>query len=176
MYRTRFAIALSLLVAGVIALSSAAWGEDAAQAKWNPSEAGLKAKNRPGQNWEGPHVPELMTLDDLEKVWKKSEEEPVLIFKHSTTCGVAAEAAYRMNEWLKTAPESAPDMVFLKVRERRPVSNAVEAKTKVKHESPQILLIEDRESLWDTSHHDITAENLNAALEKYLGTEKDEEQ
>lgn len=92
----------------------------------------------------------------------------MLLFKHSTTCGVAARAAYRMNEWLKKVPDTAPKVVFLKVRERRPLSNAVEAQTKVKHESPQILLIKDREALWSTSHGDITAENIEAALEKHL--------
>lgn len=61
-----------ILTAGLLSLSAAVLAADDAP-KWNPSKAELEAKNSPGQNWEGPHVRELMTMEDLDEVWKLSD-------------------------------------------------------------------------------------------------------
>jgi bacillithiol system protein YtxJ len=124
----------------------------------------LVAKNQPGQNWEGPHVPELMTVKSWTQVLEKSKSQPIFVFKHSTTCGISARAAFRVNEWLKDAPKSTPEFHFVIVRARRPVSNAIEKDLQVKHESPQLLLIRDGKSIWDSDHNAITAESIEKAL------------
>ena len=131
-----------------------------------PPDKELIAHNSPGQNWEGPHVRELKSFKAMKKALKKSKREPILIFKHSTICPINARAAYRFNQWIEDQGDDKPKIYFVKVIESRPVSLELAKNLSVKHESPQILLIKDGESRWDTSHEDITAENIDKALEE----------
>ncbi|MFP6581734.1 MAG: bacillithiol system redox-active protein YtxJ [Candidatus Hydrogenedentota bacterium] len=122
-------------------------------------------RNVEGENWEGPHVPEIMTEGDWKKVIAKSKEAPVFVFKHSTECPVSAGAAYRTNTFIsKEATKDTPNFYFVKVIERKPVSKTIEASTKVKHESPQLLLLKDGKVLWNTSHEKITADSIKKAV------------
>ena len=57
------------------------------------------ARNTPTENWEGPHVREIMNDKDWDKVLAESKKAPVFVFKHSTECPVTAGAAYRTNAW-----------------------------------------------------------------------------
>lgn len=50
------------------------------------------------------------------------------------------------------------------VQNNREVSDAVAAKTGVRHESPQVLLIRDGLCHWNASHRAITAELLKEAV------------
>ncbi len=108
---------------------------------------------------------ELHEVEELEKVWSDSEGKPVLLFKQSTTCPISAEAFDQFQSFLK---ESDADIIpyFVKVRETREVSNQIMEDLGVRHQSPQILLVKDRKSVWDASHMSITSFNIKEALEK----------
>lgn len=56
--------------------------------------------------------------------------------------------------------------MWLRVREDRAVSDAVEERLGVKHESPQIILFYEETPLWHTSHGQITRENIQEAVHK----------
>ncbi|MND04785.1 hypothetical protein D3C83_252140 [compost metagenome] len=55
---------------------------------------------------------------------------------------------------------------MVKVVEAKPVSNAVAEKLGIQHESPQIILLQGGKPVWNASHHNIRAENIEAALGK----------
>lgn len=159
---------LAIVLGALIALPGYAAKEDAEFTfSKGPSEAQLKAKNEPGENWEGPHVPELKSFDDWEKTVEASNGAPILIFKHSTSCPVNAKAAYRVNQWLDEKGDEAPKMVFVKVIESKPVSKKIESDLRIKHESPQVLLLKDGEGRWSTSHDAITADAIEKALDEH---------
>jgi bacillithiol system protein YtxJ len=110
---------------------------------------------------------ELTTLDQLEAFLSGTDGRPSFIFKHSTTCPISASAHRRVQSYLKQAEESgglAPDFRLVRVHESRPVSNAIAERLGVAHKSPQLLLVRDGRCVWDTSHYDITAENIEKAL------------
>lgn len=132
-------------------------------------------RNSASEHFEGPHVPEIKSEADWKKVLKASEEAPVFVFKHSTQCEISAGAAYRTNEFLsKEASKTTPKFYYVKVIETKPVSQKIEAETKVKHESPQLMLIEDGKAVWNTSHEKITVDSIKSAVKKHV-SEKDEE-
>ncbi|PAV29631.1 general stress protein [Virgibacillus profundi] len=106
---------------------------------------------------------ELHANDELEQVWESSTEKPVLLFKHSTTCPISAKAYGQFQTFLESA-DQALDSYLVKVIEDRAVSNQIAEMTDVKHESPQIFLIKDKEILWHTSHSKITVENIGEAV------------
>jgi bacillithiol system protein YtxJ len=85
-----------------------------------------------------------------------------LLFKHSTTCPISATAYEEFQAYLKE--HDLPSAVIL-VREDRPVSNAVEERFGIKHESPQIFLLEDGQVKWHTSHWKITRDSISQAMQ-----------
>jgi bacillithiol system protein YtxJ len=107
---------------------------------------------------------DLHTNEEWEKVWEGSTGKPVLLFKHSTTCPISARAFGQYEAFLETADHDF-DSYLVKVIEDRPVSNQIAEETNVKHESPQIFLIRDKEVLWHTSHSKITVESIGEAVQ-----------
>src|SRR5690625_8031815 len=114
---------------------------------------------------------ELLTSDDLEKVWEESTQHPAFIFKLSTTCPVSADAFDQYHTFIE-GKENEIAAFFVKVRETRDVSNQIEEETGIQHQSPQILFVKDREVLWNQSHAEITIENLeDRSEERRVGKE-----
>lgn len=98
-----------------------------------------------------------------ERELERAFGEPwALVFKHSTRCPVSTAAHREVAEFRRRYPE-APVYVVLVV-EQRPISNAVAARTGVRHESPQAIVLSAGKVLWADSHEGVTAEALEALL------------
>ena len=108
---------------------------------------------------------DLHTNEEWEQVWEDSTDKPVLVFKHSTTCPISANAFSQYEAFLEKADQDL-DGYLVKVIEDRPVSNHIAEETNVKHESPQIFLIRDKEVRWHTSHSKITVESIGEAVQR----------
>ncbi|WP_077324176.1 bacillithiol system redox-active protein YtxJ [Virgibacillus siamensis] len=108
---------------------------------------------------------ELQATDELEQIWQESMENPVLLFKHSTTCPISAGAFKEYQSFLESASGDLYGYM-VKVIESRNVSNKIADETNIKHESPQIFLIKNKKVLWNTSHSKITAGSIREALEQ----------
>lgn len=113
---------------------------------------------------------ELLRNDDLERCLALSEEHPVFIYKHSTACPISWGAADRVASFLSTAPPETPEFFQVLVIESRPISNAIATLLNVQHQSPQLILVKDREAVWTASHHNITAQNIEAAIEQHAAS------
>src|SRR5690625_3104055 len=106
---------------------------------------------------------ELHAIEEWEQAWESSIEKPVLLFTHSTTCPISARAFEQYQKYLASADQNL-DGYLVKVIEDRQVANQSAEETHVKHESPQLFLIRDKEVLWHTSHSKITVENIDEAI------------
>ncbi|RYD57409.1 MAG: bacillithiol system redox-active protein YtxJ [Sphingobacteriales bacterium] len=85
----------------------------------------------------------------LEHIRLESNDQPVVIFKHSTRCSISAMAKMRLER------EEAPGAVkfyYLDLIRYRNISNRVAEIYGVHHESPQVLLIKNGECTYDESH------------------------
>ena len=84
-------------------------------------------------NWKA-----LKNEAELDEIKLRSEKRPQVIFKHSTRCGTSslAKGAYRS------------------------ISNKVASEFLIEHESPQILVIKNRECVYDESHNGITMSEI----------------
>ncbi|MBN1477502.1 bacillithiol system redox-active protein YtxJ [Candidatus Sumerlaeota bacterium] len=107
---------------------------------------------------------ELNTEEDLETCLARSEREPVFLYKHSTACSTSASAHRRLRAYLSAAPPSTPPFHLVKVIESRLVSNRIAEVLGVRHQSPQLILVQGRRAIWETSHGQITAESIAQAL------------
>ena|ERR1700686_68711 len=101
---------------------------------------------------------ELADTDSLDHFLTQSNGSPVIIFKHSNSCGISARAHAQMSML-----ERPVGLVI--VQQARAVSDEIEVRTGVAHETPQVFIIRDREVLWTASHGQIKAEAVEAALD-----------
>ena len=85
-----------------------------------------------------------------------------LLFKHSLICPTSAQAFNEYRHFLQGG-DGVPT-AWLDVRGQRPLSQLVESRTGVRHESPQALLLRGGEVVWHASHGAITRDSLAAAV------------
>jgi thioredoxin 1 len=113
---------------------------------------------------------ELRTVSDLEAALEASEGRPVVFFKHSRTCGSSAQAYDEMTDLLARTTLPA-DLYVVPVQSSRSVSDALEARFGVRHESPQVLVVHDGRIVWHASHFRVTGEAVQRAVERMAATD-----
>ncbi len=105
----------------------------------------------------------LTEAHQLEEIIEHSASNPCIIFKHSSRCSISSLAQNRLeSKWAFSEKEILP--YFLDLISYRALSNAVAEQFGVRHESPQILLIQNGICTYQASHLDISARELKAAL------------
>ena len=102
---------------------------------------------------------ELNDLRQLDELLSHSAEQPVILFKHSETCGVSARA-YREVTKLERR------VALVTVQKARALSNEIENRFALRHETPQVLIVRDSKLAWSASHFRITADAVNRAVEE----------
>jgi len=122
---------------------------------------------------------ELRDLGSLDHFLELSNRTPVVIFKHSETCGIS-DRAYR--ELLKLAEGKAKfsndgedieiPMAIVTVQTAREVSNEIEIRTGIDHESPQVLIIANSKVAWTASHGGVRAEAIENAVGEAVGSKQ----
>ena len=115
-----------------------------------------------------PDLTQLQHIEQLDLLLSESHTRPLLLFKHSFSCGVSAEALDELIDHLNADIVAAgvpdPRYAIVTVQTHRDVSNAVSTKLGVRHETPQALLIRDGRVIWSASHFRVTAEAMKQAL------------
>jgi bacillithiol system protein YtxJ len=108
---------------------------------------------------------EITSIEEWNSVYENSASRPLVVFKHSTTCPVSANAHEEFTNYLSSKPREDVEYVLVKVIESRPVSNQIAEDTSVKHESPQIIYIDKKAKVWTASHWSITKAHISAVLD-----------
>jgi bacillithiol system protein YtxJ len=106
---------------------------------------------------------ELRQEQDLEQLLEQSQTHPVVIFKHSTQCSRSAAAWEEFQDFVSAHPDVPCGTVL--VIEDRDVSDAVEDRFRVRHESPQAIVVRNGSPVWHASHFSVTEKALREALE-----------
>jgi bacillithiol system protein YtxJ len=104
----------------------------------------------------------LTNLGQLNEIVALSNEKPIAIFKHSTRCSISRFALKQFENEFDSADTT--DTYFLDLIEYRDVSNEIANRFQVVHQSPQLLLIKNGQSVYDVSHSDIDAKDLAERL------------
>jgi bacillithiol system protein YtxJ len=105
----------------------------------------------------------LTSVDELESVVAGSFSRPVLLFKHSLTCGTSAWAIEELEALLEGPPVPA-DICVVHIQTSRVLSNAVEERFGIRHQSPQALLVANGTVVWHASHHRLTQAEMASAI------------
>ena len=100
----------------------------------------------------------LETEDRVNLLAEESFNNPVVIFKFSSRCGVSASVFDEFQEKLNAAQPTNAAFYLVDVVANRQVSHAISAVFGIQHESPQALVIKDGECTYQKSHWSISFE------------------
>lgn len=102
------------------------------------------------------NITEEQDIEDLEK---RSFEKPVVIFKYSTRCGISRITLRKFETDLPENLDVA--YYFMDLVKYRSLSNEIADRLKVRHESPQLIVLKDGKVIHHSSHQDINAKQLS---------------
>lgn len=94
----------------------------------------------------------LKEEDQIDEIITESHSNPVMIFKHSTSCNISGMAFDRINRSWDEGEMENVSAYYLDLLSFRNISNAVAEKFSISHQSPQVLIIKDGKCVYDTSH------------------------
>lgn len=102
----------------------------------------------------------LENISELEKIKKESEEQPIMIFKHSTRCPVSSMAINRLERSWQQNEVSNLKPYYLDLIRNRDISNKIAEEFRIPHQSPQVIVIKNGSPVYDTSHMGINYADL----------------
>jgi len=102
---------------------------------------------------------ELLDVDSLDRFLAQSNDDPVIIFKHSDACPISARAYAQMTELERPVG-------LVTVQKARALSDEIEKRMGLAHETPQVLIVSDGKVAWTASHGQVEAAAVEAALEE----------
>lgn len=100
----------------------------------------------------------LDTLDKFRDAIEESRIRPVLLFKHSTSCGISAGV-------FRDVSMVDADVNIVVVQTDRHVSDEIARHTGIRHESPQAIVLKNGEAIYHASHYDINIDEIGRHLE-----------
>ena len=103
-------------------------------------------------------------IDELERMLAESRMRPLLLFKHSYTCGVSAEALDEVRAYIEEQTGGVR-YAIVTVQTHRDVSNAIATRLGIRHETPQAILVRNGRAVWNASHFRVTASEVGKAIQ-----------
>ncbi len=113
--------------------------------------------NRPVR--AGVHLVPLRSVSALGELIERSEAEPVLLFQHDPYCPISRTAFSEL-----AGP--AIDAAVVDVAQDEYLSRTIEERTRVRHESPQLLVFRSGKVAWNASHLKITRRAVTRAVQR----------
>ncbi len=98
----------------------------------------------------------IKSIDDINEAVMQSNDGDVLIYKHSTRCGICWAAKRR----LESVNADQLPIYIVDVVVDRPLSNLIAERFGVHHESPQAILLRNGEAAVVRSHSSIRPEEF----------------
>ena len=105
----------------------------------------------------------LTDVAALDALLSESRQRPTVLFKHSPTCGISAHVHHDLMPLVRDAQLNA-DWYLISVRAHRDVSDAVAARLKVWHASPQVIVLCNGAVMWHGSHFGVSVRSVLRAL------------
>lgn len=97
---------------------------------------------------------DMSTMEDLQRAEEESYNQKVVIFKHSTRCFISKTV---LQNFERDMPTEMPGVkfYFLDLIHYRDISNEIENRFNVTHQSPQVIILENGKAIKNASHQSI---------------------
>lgn len=99
----------------------------------------------------------LESEQDLDQAVQQSHGKKVVIFKHSTQCGVSRMVLKNFEKEISSVDKDAV-FYYLDLLKYRPLSNKIELDFGVRHQSPQMIVLVNGQAVANASHQDVSAD------------------
>ena len=106
----------------------------------------------------------LSSVEQLDEIIEESKTKPVLIYKHSTRCGVSSMAFDRLTRGWENEYNDRLKPYYLDLIAHREVSDAVAQRFGIYHQSPQVILVKNGIATYDDSHMAISFSIIKGQL------------
>ncbi|RKE81384.1 bacillithiol system redox-active protein YtxJ [Chryseobacterium sp. AG363] len=97
--------------------------------------------------------------EDLAKAMEDSFQNRIAIFKHSTSCFISRTVLKNFEKEIENSDQPV-SVYYLDLLAHRPVSNKIAADFEIRHESPQLIVIENGKPVNSASHQDISLSQI----------------
>lgn len=105
----------------------------------------------------------LNEINLLGEIKEASNNKPVLIFKHSTRCGVSRMALKNFEKSYDIESDKL-DLYFLDLIQFRDISNEIISVFNIQHQSPQAIVIYKEKVVYHDSHYGISVEEIKKVI------------
>lgn len=107
----------------------------------------------------------LTALSQLDQIDQESGDMDVVVFKHSTRCGISAmteDALMKGIDW----DQSEFKFYYLDLLNHRDISNQIAERYGVVHQSPQLILIREGRAVDSVTHHAVRPNVIQSWISK----------
>ncbi|MBT8384521.1 MAG: bacillithiol system redox-active protein YtxJ [Bacteroidia bacterium] len=94
-------------------------------------------------------------IDNMTEIIDRSKNNTLIIFKHSARCGISGSILQKFEKKTSTTSTDNKLFFFINVIKNRDISNEIEKRFSVRHESPQVLIVKNNEVIKHDSHYSI---------------------
>ncbi|AZB26330.1 MULTISPECIES: bacillithiol system redox-active protein YtxJ [Chryseobacterium] len=101
----------------------------------------------------------IKSEEDLEKAIESSYQHKIAIFKHSTSCFISKTVLRNFEKEIENSDQKV-NVYFLDLLAHRPISNKIAEDFGIRHESPQLIVIENGKPVNSASHQDISLSQI----------------
>lgn len=105
----------------------------------------------------------LKSEDQINEIKNNSAKNPQVIFKHSIRCSISSMAKNRLD---KNENPDGTDFYYLDIINYRAVSNKIAEEFRVLHQSPQVLVINGGQCVYNESHSGIHMDEIKSIVEQ----------
>ncbi|MEM1406823.1 MAG: bacillithiol system redox-active protein YtxJ [Bacteroidota bacterium] len=107
---------------------------------------------------------EIRDVSEIDTLKKESNDGPIMLFKHSTSCPISSMTLNRLERSWNEAEVNGLKPYILDLIRYREISNQIAESFGVPHESPQVIVLKNGEVVYDTSHMGINFSDLKALV------------
>lgn len=111
---------------------------------------------------ERDELPQLAPGDFDRLLESRPGDPPAVLYKHSPRCIVCRRAVGEVENFARSRPQVP--VYRIDVLEQRGLSDRVADELDVRHESPQVIVLEGGRPIWSASHGAVTEEALNEVI------------
>lgn len=101
----------------------------------------------------------IEAVADRERLEELLRAEVVVVYKHSPRCSISRRTIVQMEEFAEQHPDIPVAMID--VVEQRELSDLIVRELKIRHKSPQAIIVRNGEVVRETSHFSIRAKVLS---------------
>ena len=102
----------------------------------------------------------LESIADLDRLIDTSHNRPVVIFKHSSSCGISSGVFGVVDGGVQA------DVHLVVVQKSRDISNLIASRTGIRHESPQAIVLHKGSPVYHASHWDIEPSEILEKIDR----------